>query len=98
MISHNFFVHKLLFSFFIYFFDTGPISRNFCLQARRQKSFAGPMAKKIAQLKSPSANINTNNTNTTNLTRRASMPNLDKSEEKIVRVRSLVEVEDYDGM
>ena len=55
------------------------------------------MAKKIAQLKSSSANINTNNNNTTNLTRRASMPNLDKSEEKIVRVRSLVEVEDYDG-
>ena len=95
MISHNFFVHKLLFSFFIYFFDTGQISRNFCLQARRQKSFAGPMAKKIAQLKTSSAN--TNNNNTTNLTRRASMPNLDKSEEKIVRVRSLVEVEDYDG-
>ena len=96
MISHNFFVHKLLFSFFIYFFDTGPISRYSCLQARRQKSFAGPMAKKIAQLKTSSAN--TNNNNTTNLTRRASMPNLDKSEEKIVRVRSLVEVEDYDGM
>ena len=71
------------------------MSRNFCLQARRQKSFAGPMAKKIAQLKTSSAN--NNNNNTTNLTRRASMPNLDKSEEKIVRVRSLVEVEDYDG-
>ena len=93
MILHIFFVHNLSISLF--FFYSGQISRNFCLQARRQKSFAGPMAKKIAQLKTSSANTNTSNT--TNLTRRASMPNLDKSEEKIVRVRSLVEVEDYDG-
>ena len=57
-------------------------------QARRQKSFAGPSAKKIAQLKP----------NSSNLQRAASLANLEKkNEEKIVRVRSLVEVEDYDG-
>ena len=55
-------------------------------QARRQKSFA--MAKKIAQLKTT--------TNPSNLQRAASMGSLEKKEE-IVRVRSLVEVEDYDG-
>ena len=57
-------------------------------QARRQKSFAGPSAKKIAQLKP----------NSSNLQRAASLANLEKkNEEKIIRVRSLVEVEDYDG-
>ena len=60
-------------------------------QARRQKSFAGPSAKKIAQLKPNSAGPS-------NLQRAASLVNLEKNEEKIIRVRSLVEVEDYDGM
>ena len=58
-------------------------------QARRQKSFAGPSAKKIAQLKLPSENK-------INLQRASSMGHLEKKEE-IVRVRSLVEVDDYDG-
>ena len=61
-------------------------------QARRQKSFAGPSAKKIAQLKNPAIV----ETNRVNLQRASSMSQLDKKEE-IVRVRSLVEVDDYDG-
>ena len=60
-------------------------------QARRQKSFVGPSAKKIAQLKIPGENNKVNS-----IQRAASMGNLDKKEE-IVRVRSLVEVDDYDG-
>ena len=59
-------------------------------QARRQKSFVGPSAKKIAQLKIPGEN------KVNSIQRAASMGNLDKKEE-IVRVRSLVEVDDYDG-
>ena len=63
-------------------------------QARRQKSFAasnsGPAAKKINQLKNSAENK-------VNLQRASSMGHLEKPEEKIVRVRSLVEVDDYDG-
>ena len=60
-------------------------------QARRQKSFVGPSAKRIAQMKT------TPGENKVNIIQRAaSMGNLDKKEE-IVRVRSLVEVDDYDG-
>ena len=58
-------------------------------QARRQKSFVGPSAKRIAQMKNP-GEIKVN------IQRASSMGNLDKKEE-IVRVRSLVEVDDYDG-
>ena len=62
-------------------------------QARRQKSFVGPSAKRIAQMqqKNPGENIKINS-----IQRASSMGNLDKKEE-IVRVRSLVEVDDYDG-
>ena len=63
-------------------------------QARRQKSFAvsnsGPAAKKINQLKNSAENK-------VNLQRASSMGHLEKPEEKIIRVRSLVEVDDYDG-
>ena len=63
-------------------------------QARRQKSFAapssGPAAKKINQLKNATENK-------VNLQRASSMGHLEKPEEKIIRVRSLVEVDDYDG-
>jgi hypothetical protein len=61
-------------------------------QARRQKSFAGPSAKKIAQLKYPGDHQGSK----VNLQRASSMVNLVKNED-IVKVRSLVEVEDYDG-
>ena len=57
-------------------------------QARRQKSFAGPSAKRIAQLKNPGEK---------HLQRASSMGNLGDKKEEIVRVRSLVEVDDYDG-
>ena len=63
-------------------------------QARRQKNFAapssGPAAKKINQLKNATENK-------VNLQRASSMGHLEKPEEKIIRVRSLVEVDDYDG-
>ena len=59
-------------------------------QARRQKSFAGPSAKKIAQLKVSNDSVKVN------LQRTASLGHLEKKEE-IIRVRSLVEVDDYDG-
>ncbi len=59
-------------------------------QARRQKSFAaGPSAKRIAQYKNTGENK-------VQLQRASSMGSLEKPEE-IVRVRSLVEVDDYDG-
>ena len=61
-------------------------------QARRQKSFVGPSAKRIAQMKTSTPGENKVNI----IQRAASMGNLDKKEE-IVRVRSLVEVDDYDG-
>ena len=59
-------------------------------QARRQKSFAGPSAKRIAHYKNPGES------RAVNLQRASSLGHLDKKEE-IVRVRSLVEVDDYDG-
>ncbi len=77
--------------------------------ARRQKNFASPAAKKIAQLRSQNSD-NTNNSQTgsannkstgngskTGLQRTASLGNLGDKGESVVRVRSLVEVEDYDG-
>ena len=63
-------------------------------QARRQKSFVGPSAKRIAQMQQK--NPGENNVKVNSIQRASSMGNLDKKEE-IVRVRSLVEVDDYDG-
>merc|ERR1719225_863012 len=62
-------------------------------QARRQKSFVGPSAKRIAQMQQK--NPGENNVKVNSIQRASSMGNLDKKEE-IVRVRSLVEVDDYD--
>ena len=62
--------------------------------ARRQKSFASPAAKKIAQLRNSQSS---DSRPSTSLQRAASLGNIDKKSDMVVRVRSLVEVEDYDG-